>query len=270
MPTPLFPPLRLTKPGLFITATDTDVGKTVTACAIAWALRRQWPACRLGVCKPLATGCRREREGLVSSDAEALAHFADCRQPLDIINPIRFARPLAPAVAAELAHTTPDFSALARALEILDQTSDALLIEGIGGLLVPIDPQDPSRTLLDLIQLLDYPVLVVCRPALGTLNHTAMTVRLLRQADCRVAGLVINGYVPDSSTDPDKVRDLAMFTNPSWLNRMTGLPILATLPFCPSDQVQPQAARLPQEILDAALTCFWPQLLKPPRPIASG
>src|SRR5690554_472814 len=141
-------PPRLRCPGLFITATDTGVGKTVTACAIAAVLRQQQRGVRVGVCKPFASGCRQEREGLVSADAEALAHFADCRQPLDVINPIRFARPLAPAVAAEQARATIDWSEAARSLAVLDESSDALLVEGVGGLLTPLDPADPDATVL--------------------------------------------------------------------------------------------------------------------------
>jgi len=93
--------LQLHKPGLFITATDTEVGKTAIAGGVALTLGRQNPGRRLGVSKPFASGCRREREELVNADAEALAHFADCREPLHVINPIRFKAPLAPAVAAE-------------------------------------------------------------------------------------------------------------------------------------------------------------------------
>ena len=120
-------------------------------------------------------------------------------QPLEVINPIRFAAPLAPAVAAEseVEGGLIDLSPLPRALRLLDQSSDALVIEGVGGLLVPLDPRRPEVTVLDLIAALRYPVVIVCRATLGTLNHTAMTVRLLRKAGCRIAGLVLNGYEPD-------------------------------------------------------------------------
>ena len=80
---------KLNVPGLLITGTDTEIGKTVISCAIAHCLKTRGHT--VGVCKPFASGCRKEREGLVNDDAEALAHFADCREPLDVINPIRFA-----------------------------------------------------------------------------------------------------------------------------------------------------------------------------------
>src|SRR5436309_1284266 len=99
---PMHSPLSpVTIPGLFITGTDTGVGKTVVAGAIAdWFRRRHR---RVGVWKPVATGCVRRREGLVSEDAEFLAHCADAAFPLDMICPQRYAEPLAPAVAAERA-----------------------------------------------------------------------------------------------------------------------------------------------------------------------
>src|SRR5947207_9598339 len=88
-------------PGLFITATDTDVGKTVIAGAIANHFLRQ--GVRTAVSKPIATGCVSRREGLVSEDAEFLASCADARFPLDLIAPVRYKQPLAPAVAADRA-----------------------------------------------------------------------------------------------------------------------------------------------------------------------
>ncbi|MCC7146745.1 MAG: dethiobiotin synthase [Phycisphaeraceae bacterium] len=256
------------KPGLFITATDTGVGKTVATCAIAWALRQHHPHLRVAVCKPLASGCRHDREGLVSEDAEALAHFSDCRQPLDIINPIRFAPPLAPAAAAEKTGQDVAWSSLETSLRVLGDYGEVLLVEGVGGLLVPLAPKphvegkrQSYETVLDLAVALDYPVLVVARADLGTLNHTAMTVRLLREAGCRLAGLVVNGYV----ADPAATDDPSMAGNRLWLERLTGLKVLATLPRCPAAQVQPQKALLPPEILEAAATMDWLAVARPPR-----
>lgn len=255
--------LRLRCPGIFVTGTDTGVGKTVVSCAIAWSLRRQGVA-RVGVCKIMATGCRREREGLVSEDAEALAHFADCRFPLDIINPIRLVTPAAPAAAAEIEGVAIDRAELARSLRVLDGGSDALVLEGVGGLLVPVDPAKSNVTVLDVIRAVGYPVVVVCRAGLGTLNHTAMTVRLLRDSGCRVAGLVMNGYEPDTArhTDP------SMASNRLWLERMTGAPMLAVLPRIEAGVVEPSKGELPAALLDAAGLVYWPDVLAGAAPVA--
>ncbi len=260
-PTMFDTPLGLSQPGLFITGTGTGVGKTVITCAVAWALRQR--GLSVGVCKPFATGCRRERGGLVSDDAEALAHFADCRQPLEVINPIRYAPPLAPAVAAEQTGSPWGVGPIRRSLELLGNASQALLIEGVGGLLVPLDEH---HTVLDLAVWLGYPVLVVTQAGLGTLNHTAMTVRLLRDAGCCVAGLVVNGYGPDPAlhTDP------AMATNRVWLERMNQTPVLATVPVCEPDTVGPQQGRIPPGLLEAVGVAYWPHVLALPRTPETG
>lgn len=257
-------PLALRCPGLFITGTDTGVGKTVIACAIAHVLKRQQPGARVGVCKPLASGCRKMREGLVSEDALALAYFADCRQMLSVISPVTYAPPLAPAVAAETTGVPVDFEAVARSLHLLDESNDFLLVEGVGGLMVPIDGRDPQLTVLDLIAAIGYPVVIVTRALLGTLNHTAMTVALLSQRGCRIAGLVINGFVTDSSPS-DRQTDLSMQTNRAWLQKMTGVPILATVPACPPAEVAPHKGRIPEAIMDAVATSYWPDVAKKAR-----
>ncbi len=259
----------LSSPGLFITGTDTGVGKTVIACAIAHQLRgtaesnsKHEP--RVGVCKPLATGCRSDRSNLVSEDSEALAHFAGCRESLDVINPIRFRDPLAPAVAAQRAGRPMDYAKIARSLEQLDRTHDLLLVEGIGGVMVPIDPLDPELTVLELIRAIGYPVVVVTRAGLGTLNHTAMTVRVLKQAGCRIVGIVINYYEADSSGCLEAEEDLAMTTNRFWLTQQTGVEVLVTVPQCPVDAVRPQNGNIPGPILDAMGTYHWPAVMSTP------
>lgn len=251
-------PPTLTKPGLFITGTDTGVGKTVATCAIAAALRRA--GMTVGVCKPFATGCRREREGLVSDDAEALAHFADCRLPLNVINPIRFAPPLAPAVAAEDAKEPINWDAIARSLAQIDEASDVTLVEGVGGVMVPLEGR---TTVLEFAQALGYPVVVVARSVLGTLNHTAMTVRLLREAGVTVAGVVMNSYDADSA-------DVSVAGNRRWIEKLTGRPVLTVLPRCAETEVRPQQAVLAPSILDAAAQADWGRLVQRVKKPAHG
>lgn len=257
--------MNLKQPGLFVTGTDTAVGKTVVTCAVAWWLRQRGHG--VGVCKPFATGCRREREGLVNEDAEALSYFADYRQPLEVINPIRYAPPLAPAVAARETKEPIDFQRLRRCLGLIDESCDAMLVEGVGGLLVPIDE---SHTVLDVIKELGYPVLVVTRAGLGTLNHTAMTVRLLKQARCRIAGLIINNYPSPASsailenTGPCR-DDPSVSTNPHWLHEMTGVPILAMVPRCAAQDLAPEQGRMPAIIHESIAGTDWLRILRRPK-----
>src|SRR4051794_18658109 len=113
-------------PGLFITGTDTGVGKTVIAGAIAADFRRRGK--RVAVCKPIATGCVRRREGLVSEDAEFLAHHSNTHHPLDLVCPQRYAEPLAPAVAAERAKEPVDWDAINRAIAAMSADSDVMIV----------------------------------------------------------------------------------------------------------------------------------------------
>jgi dethiobiotin synthetase len=246
-----FPPLTLTRPGLFITGTGTDIGKTVITCGIASILKDA--GVRVGVCKPIATDCRREREGLVNEDAEALAHFADCREPLDIINPVRYAEPLAPAVAAERAQNPVDYQAIATSLVRIEASCDVVLVEGVGGWAVPLNDK---HTVQDLAAWIDFPALVVTDGQLGTLNHTAMTCSLIRAAGVRLAGITLNNF------DPDTV-DLAMQTNPAWIARQNRTSILGSVPR--ASGVAPAQARLPEEIVSALSTVDWQKICRQPR-----
>jgi len=177
----------ITIPGLFITGTDTGVGKTVIAGAIAdWFRRRRF---RVAVSKFVATGCEKRREGLVSEDAEFLAHCADASFPLDVICPQCYAESLAPAVAAERADQPLDWTAIQRSLTNMSAASDVIIVEGVGGILVPLDTK---KTVLDVAIELRLPTIIVARPVLGTINHTLVTIDCLRRANVALAFFLIN------------------------------------------------------------------------------
>lgn len=205
-------------PGLFITGTDTDVGKTVVAGAIADWFRR----ChlRVGVCKPFATGCVRRREGLVSEDAEFLAYCADAKFPLDLISPLRWSEPLAPAVAAERGGVPVDWESVGRSLRLMSAESDVMVVEGIGGLMTPLDPR---YTVRDLIGWLGLPVVIVARAGLGTINHTLLTLNALREIGANVAGVVVNRYPADGAS-------IAEESNPRAIERWGKTSVLCVVP----------------------------------------
>ncbi|MFO8011948.1 MAG: dethiobiotin synthase [Phycisphaerae bacterium] len=204
--------------GYFITGTDTGVGKTIVTGALAAVLRSR--GTDVGVMKPVATGCERRREGLVSPDAEFLAKVADAPEPLEAISPVRFAEPLAPTVAAARAGREVDLHPVWTSWHRLRRAHDIMLIEGIGGALCPVTPR---QTAADLARRFNLPVLVVARPGLGTINHTAMTVEVLRSRRLAVAGVVINRYNRDTE-------DVAELTNPDEIQRVTGAPVLGLVP----------------------------------------
>lgn len=210
------------KKGLFITGTDTGVGKTIVTAAIAATLRAD--GANVGVMKPIATGCVRRREGLVSQDAEFLAKAADAPEPLHEISPIRLAEPLAPTVAAARAGVKLDLAPMWRAWRRLKKAHDVMLVEGIGGALCPVTTK---RSVADLAQQFRLPVLVVARPTLGTISHTAMTVEVLRARGLEVAGIAVNRYRRDTD-------DVAQLTGPDEIQRVTGAPVLGLVPDDPT------------------------------------
>lgn len=205
-------------PGLFVTGTDTGVGKTVIAGAIAsWFKRRDR---KVAVCKIAATGCVHRREGLVSEDAEFLAACAGARHPLDLIAPQRYSEPLAPAIAAERARRPIDWFLINNSIRLMSRGSDLMIVEGVGGIMVPMDDK---HTVLDVAVALKVPAIIVARPALGTINHTLLTINALRDAGVQVAGVVINQYRTDGA-------GIAEETNPRAIERWGKVPVLAIIP----------------------------------------
>jgi dethiobiotin synthetase len=214
-------------PGWFVTGTDTGVGKTVIAGALAILLRQR--GLRVGVFKPVATGCRRDLHlGLVSEDAEFLAHCADADQILDVINPVRYAAELAPMVAAERKHKPIDWAAIDESWQQINKASDWVLVEGAGGLLTPVDRKN---SMADLALRFELPLVIVSRPTLGTINHTLLTVEAAKSRKIPIEAIVINRYHPGSAT-------LAEETNPEAIARLARMRIPIVVPFDPQTDVR--------------------------------
>ncbi len=222
----MFSPPPLTSPGLFVTGTGTDIGKTTVACAVLRAWRERAPGARLGVCKPFSSGCTADPAGWRSDDAQSLARAAVCDAPREVVSPVCYGPPLAPAVAAESEGRGPDWAAVSDALSALDRDHDAVLVEGVGGVRVPLDPAAPNFMLAEFARALGYPVLVVADGRLGTLNHTLLTVECLKRLGCRVVGLVLNERVSAGGPDDDP----SLRSNPRWLERLSGVEVLARVP----------------------------------------
>jgi dethiobiotin synthetase len=213
-----------------VTGTDTGVGKTVSA-GIAAELRRR--GVDVGVMKPFATGARSVRGRLVSEDAEFLKAAAGVEDPLDLINPVCLKPPLAPDMAARLAGVKIDLDRVWAAYRQLRRKHRTLVVEGVGGLLVPLTTR---LTVADFARKLRLPLLIVTRPALGTLNHTALTVAAARSHGLKMLGLVLN-----SATNAKK--GLAERLNPAALEQITGLTVLGELPYLGTPR--PEALRHP-------------------------
>jgi dethiobiotin synthetase len=173
--------------GIFITGTDTGVGKTYVAAGIAQQLHAQ--GIDVGVMKPAETGCIRRKGRLIPSDALALMKAAGVIDHLDDINPYRFAKPLAPSVAAAVEGRTISPGRIRSAFDRLNRRHRFMIVEGAGGIMVPLSGR---YTYLDLARDLRLPVLIVARPGLGTINHTLLTIEAVKVRRIAVAGVLIN------------------------------------------------------------------------------
>lgn len=205
--------------GFFITGTDTGVGKTLVAGGLAALCGKR--GLDVGVMKPVATGCSCIEGTLVSEDAVCLKNAAGTADEYDIINPVRFEQPLAPTAAARLNNTTIDLAKIHAAYAVLRKRHNFLIVEGIGGLLVPLDDR---YFVADLIGDMGLPLIVVCRPAIGTINHTLLTISSARARKLKIAGIIIN----ESSDGCDET---VKRTNREEIARFTGIPILGDIPF---------------------------------------
>lgn len=183
----------MTAGGWFVTGTDTGVGKTVVACALAEQLRAR--GIDVGVMKPIETGVGAQGP----LDAIALAEAAGAADPIELVCPLRLALPAAPDVAAAAEHRVLDLGAVRQAFDALRMRHERLVVEGAGGLLVPIAE---GYAMADLARELGLPLLVVARGALGTVNHTRLTLEAAEARGLAVAGVVIShGPTPLASAD---------------------------------------------------------------------
>lgn len=179
---------------VFITGTDTAVGKTVvTAALLAMARARGVNAAPM---KPVQTGCVRRTAGWVAQDLDLClrrAGFAPSAEERAALAPYRFRLAASPHRAAAEAGSRLSVARLAACCRRVMGKYDALLVEGAGGVLVPLNDRETMR---DLMRALGLPVLVVARPSLGTLNHTLLTLEALRAAGLDVLGVVLNAARP--------------------------------------------------------------------------
>lgn len=205
------------KRGVFIVGTDTGVGKTVVAAGLALCLRER--GVKIGVMKPVATGCAGSSSRPYSSDAIYLFEAAENEYPL-LSSPVRFRNPLAPSVASEIENTPVDLKRVFWAYNEIRQIYDFIIVEGIGGLLVPFTT---NYFVSDLVKEFDLPVIIVTRAGLGTINHTLLTVQAARNKGLNLMGIILNGM-------PKENLSVAELTNPRVVADLTGLPVLGVLP----------------------------------------
>ena len=176
---------------MFVTGTGTGVGKSVLAAAICAALAARGE--RVAAFKPAVTGLEEDRSEW-GHDHELLASVANAGQAPDAVAPYRFGPAMSPHLAAEQAGVEIDAERLVTAARDAAASADCVVVEGVGGLLVPLTP---SFTIRDLAAELALPVVIVARTVLGTINHSLLSIEAARAAGLRVAGVVMTPWTAD-------------------------------------------------------------------------
>ncbi|WP_373047341.1 dethiobiotin synthase [Vulgatibacter sp.] len=229
-------------PGLLVTATDTGVGKTAVAASLIAAARAA--GLDVGGMKPAESGCARDASGaLLPADALLLQAAAGGGDPLDLVCPWRLEAALAPGIAAALEGVEVELDRIESSYrQLAARHPGGVIVEGAGGLLVPLDPA--FHTVADLALRLELPVVVVARASLGTINHTALTVEALATRGIECRGVILNAASPDVEN--------AAAGNARAIERLADVPVLASLPWLgemtPMQRVERLAAELGRKL----------------------
>ncbi len=219
----------LTPNGLFITGTDTGVGKTLVACALLHAFAAR--GLRVVGMKPVAAGAALVDGVWVNEDVEQLIAASNVHAPREVINPYCFAMPIAPHIAAGLEKKSIKNSVLREKYQRLSALADLVVIEGAGGFCVPLNDAETSA---DLARELALPVVLVAGMRLGCLNHALLTAEAIRARGLRLAGWVAN-HIDASMLHAD--------ANVAALQTRLAAPLIARITFDAQPEVAAIAAR---------------------------
>lgn len=191
--------------GCFVTGTDTGVGKTVVAEALVHNLVDR--GYRVAALKPIASGCRDTPHGLRNGDAELLQAVSNVPLSYEEVNPYAFEPAIAPHIAAQRVGRRIDTTDIAERYRVVAARADYLVVEGVGGWLVPLND---DATVADLASGLSLPVVLVVGIRLGCINHALLSYRAIRDSQCAVLGWVANHCVPSCDAQADIVAALAL------------------------------------------------------------
>ena len=200
---------------LFVTATDTDIGKTYVCAGLAYALKKM--DVDVGIMKPFACGVK-QKIGFSSNDLTILANAAMVDDAEDIINPFFFPIPASPYTAAKNLGVKIDVEHVMECFRKLDEIHDIMLIEGIGGIMTPILK---DYAIIDLIKDLMANTIIITSSKIGTVNHTVLTCNMCKNMNIPIKGLIINNFDSTGYPISELERDLSALTD---------LPVLCSLP----------------------------------------
>lgn len=218
---------------LFITSTDTGVGKSIFTAFLALYYLSEGK--NVAISKPIQTGNPKDTDFLKALTGKKIPIF----------NSYSFDLPAAPSVAAAYENKTIEIEKIISDIRNLEKEFDVVIVEGIGGIAVPIAvrchpersegslnvirsfvadaPQDDIYLVADLINVLNYPIIIICRPSLGTINHTVLTIEFAKQRGLNILGFVISGY--DETTN-----DTSIKTAPLEIEKITNVPCIMKFP----------------------------------------
>jgi dethiobiotin synthetase len=173
--------------GVFVTGTDTEVGKTVVSVGLIEKFKQQGLA--VAAMKPIASGCENTTQGLRNGDALALQQYANIKLVYELMNPYAFEPAIAPHIAAEQSNKSIDLNVIKTNFNEIQQQADAVVVEGAGGWLVPLNK---TQTMADLAITLELPIVLVVGVRLGCINHALLSVAAIQQSGLPLLGWVAN------------------------------------------------------------------------------
>ena len=200
---------------LFVTGTDTDVGKTYITAGLAVAIRKM--EIDVGIMKPFAAGIA-QKKGFQSEDVEILSNAAQVSDPENLVNPQFFPIPASPYTAWKNLKTKPKIKPVLDGFKKLSKTHKILLVEGMGGIMTPILK---DYFVANLIKEMKTPAVIVTRSKVGTINHTIMTCKMCEKYKIPIKGIIINNFDEGYPVSELK-RDL---------KNLTGVRVLGSIPF---------------------------------------
>jgi dethiobiotin synthetase len=203
--------------GFFITGTDTGVGKTVVTACLATLFKRQG----VGVMKPIETGVDPKCSSSANSDAKFLMEVSGSTDAEEEVCPHRLKIPASPYQSSQIAGTPIQPSTILEKFKVLQSRHKMMLVEGIGGLLVPITAR---YNVADLVQEMGLPLIIVSRIQVGTLNHTLLTINAARQYGLKIKGIILNKQEDGDLDEVEKQQG-------KLIEELSDIPILGTCPF---------------------------------------
>jgi len=209
---------------LFVTGTDTNVGKTI--CTALLALHFMQQGADVGIMKPIASGCEIHNGELINDDARWLKKITGANDEMELINPARYMEPLAPLTAARRNNesTSDVLQKCQEAYAELARRHEIVIVEGVGGWMVPLAHHKSTFSdCADLVNTLQLPIVTVSRRVLGTINHSLLTWRATQEQQ------MLGWIFCDSA--PVNAGDVAAETSPALIAEISGLPIIAQVPF---------------------------------------